>query len=111
MYKLRGNAYLSVTGYEGTDVEKELGDCLMEITKDHARPVDNSSTTQTYILEMRTTGPWIRDSFGEMYVDMSQTDPDKILKDAYEATNTFIEPKISFSEFCKSNRVRRNGIR
>ena len=47
----------------------------------------------------------IRNYVTEMYVDMSQDNPDIILKQAWEATNTFIEPKISFNEFCKSNRI------
>jgi len=101
MFKLNNNAFLMVSNSE---IEQELGNFLLEVSKDYAQPIENTGKS-LYELEMRTTGAWIQDSFTEMYCDMS-SNPDEILRQAWSATNSFIEPKISFEEFCKNHRVK-----
>lgn len=100
MYRFNNNTFLSVSNKE---VEQELGDFLTEVSKNYAKPIENSGKVNK-VLEMRNSGSWIQDSFTEMYCDMSKSS-EEILKQAWNATNTFIEPKISFQEFCKDHRV------
>jgi hypothetical protein len=100
MFRLNNGSFLSVSL---GGIESELGEFLDKVSENYAKPVSNSGKV-TKVLEMRTTGAWVQDSFTESYCDMSKSS-DEILRQAYEATNTFIEPKITFEKFCKSHRV------
>ena len=101
MYRIDKHSFLSVSA--SSEMEQELGDFLREVSLSHPDVIENSSGT-VRTLEMKTTSGWIQDFCTEIYCDMSQS-PDKILRQAYEATSKICTNMPSFSEFCKEHRV------